>query len=181
MKHIIKLVTFVSVLLLCFSLCGCEMINGILSDQEYVAENGDKGSYTITNALGEEYHVEYKERLGLKDRYYDYQVYYSDSKILSYSVKIREKEHFKPSKMLFLFSADNCYYYYYACDQTDYIYEAIVVYDVESTERSEYSFKKDSEEIQKILRDCISRKELEDKIYSCEYPENILELYGTAL
>ena len=181
MKYFVKIIALTTIILLCFSLCGCEIVGNILSDQEYVAENGDKGSYVIKNALKEEYRVEYQERLGLKDRYYDYQVYYSDSKILSYSVKIREKEHFKPSKMLFLFSADNCYYYYYACDKTDYIYEAIAVYDVESTERSEYSFKKDSEEIQKILRDCISRKELEDKIYSCEYSENILELYGTAL
>ena len=181
MKHIFKIITFVSVLLLCLSLCGCEMIKGILNDQEYVAENGDKGSYTITNALDEEYYVEYKERLGLKDRYYDYQVYYSDSKILSYSVKIREKEHFKPSKMLFLFSADNCYYYYYACDLTESTYEAIAVYNIQSKERSEYSFKKDFEEIQKMLHNGISRKELEDKIYSCEYPENILELYDPAL
>ena len=181
MKHMIKIITFVSVLLLCLSLCGCEVIKGILKDQEYVAENGDKGSYTITNALDEEYYVEYRERLGLKERYYDFQVYCSDLKILSYSVKKRDKEEFKPSKMLFLFSVENCNYYYYACDRNDSLYEAIAVYDVKSTERSQYSFKKDTEEIQKMLHNGISRKELEDKIYSCEYPENILELYGPAL
>lgn len=180
MKHTIKIIALAMVMLLYLSLCGCEIINSILDDQEYVAENGDKGSYTITNALDEEYCVEYQERLGLKDLYYDFQVYCSDSKILSYTVKIRDKEKYMPSKILFLFSIDNCYYYYYVCDQTDSSYEAIATYDIQSKKRSEYNLEIDFEEIQKILHNGISGEELEDKIRSCGYPENILELYDRA-
>lgn len=176
-KRIIKIITFVPILLLCLSLCGCETILGILNDQEYVAENGEKGFYTITNAFEEEYCVEYQERLGLKDLYYDFQVYCSDSKILSYTVKIRDKEKYKPSKMLFLFSAENTDYFYCACDQTDSLYEAIAAYDAKSMKRKEYSFEIDGEEIREILRNGISREELKDKMDSCEYPENILALY----
>lgn len=177
MRCFIKAITLSTVILLCFLFCGCEIVDNIFSEQEYVAENGDKGTYTITNTLKEEYRVEYQERLGLKDLYYDYQVYYSDSKILSYTVKKRDKEKFKPSRMLYLFSLDNCYYYYYACDLTESTYEAIAVYNIQFNERGEYSFVRDSEDIQKLLHNGISRKELEEKIHFCEYPQTILNLY----
>lgn len=83
--------------------------------------------------------------------------------------------------MLFLFSADNCYYYYYACDLTESAYEAIAVYDIQSMKRSEYSFVRDSEDIQKLLYNGISRKELEKKVHFCEYPKTILKLYDRVL
>lgn len=152
------------------------------------ADEYDKGTYTITNAAGEEYEVKYREFSGFPDTNADFQIYSDGEKIADYTSEYGNR----PRELLYLFSCDDCDYYYaayqfgdfiFACGDKDYLRTEGLTYgkalpDDYSTLKSD-SIKEEYRELSERMNSSVDSAELREKFELCGYDvTDVARLYN---
>lgn len=205
---LVKTTLSIVFLFLCFGLFGCvakgiaRVANGFVKVANYFVDqlaeeekSYQKGEKTITNALGENYTINYREYFGFPDQLMAIDIS-SDRKLIRLDCEM--KNSLVPDEIVYLFSDNFIEYYYASGDHSGYKGEHESQYnrpfkfffaansifqkgdDIFFDERpklTEYGHSKNLELAQKLHRN-ITRTELVEKFRACGYDDTfVLKVY----
>lgn len=178
-KKILLIPCFLSALLL--TSCGlCKEISN--SNCESVSSN-TKYKIGITNDLGEQYIVEYEKYNGFPNKRMKIKIFESEKLIISYWSEFNDN--YIPNEILYLFTENNCEYYFVA----DTVNDFVVLFGNEifeshgnqlfiNVDYSEIKSTSDYLTLSQKIRDNVNKEELVDKFKTCNYDDsNIVKLY----
>lgn len=176
-----KLLRAICLMMVVILMTGCDYNYNDVSSENFATE-----IIEITNTLEEKYRVEYVERNGFPDQQMNVKIYNVDQCIADYTTECENK--YVPNKILYLFSSDNCEYYFLSNENADYVFwynkSTVVTKNNIIIINAENSKMKKSDkyvELSKEMQQHIDKETLSNKFEICEYDStDIMSLYELA-
>lgn len=177
----LKLLIAIFLMIIAALLTGCSYNYDNVLNENFVTE-----TIEITNNLDEQYRVEYIEKNGFPDQQMYVKIYKAEQCIADYATEYENKN--IPNKILYLFSTDDCDYFFLSNENADYVFwynistittkNNIIIISVENLKMREAD---KYVELSKEMQRRIDKQTLSNKFENCEYDStDIMSLYELA-
>lgn len=177
----LKLSRTIFLMIIAVLLVGCSYNYDDVSSENFVTE-----TIIIPNVFDEQYRVEYIEKNGFPDQQMSVKVYTFEQCIADYATEYENTN--IPNKILYLFSTDNCDYFFLSNENADYVFwynkstftnkNNIIIISVENSKMKEVN---KYVELSKEMHRYIDKQTLSNKFKNCEYDSTaIMNLYELA-
>ena len=178
-KKIPLVLCFLSTLLL----TSCGLCEGTSNFNYESVPSNPKYKIEIANDLGEQYIVEYEKYNGFPNKRMKIKIFESEKLIISYWSEFNDN--YIPNEILYLFTENNCEYYFVANAVNDFV--VLFGNEIFESHGNQLFINVDYSEIKSIsdyltlsqkIRDNVDKELLIDKFKTCNYDDSdIIKLY----